>query len=79
VAETRQAGDQSFSEGIAYYERYLSDRWLMTEADVLLYRPDGSVVVPADIVQRLGDGTVDRGRALSIRSTTSVVAGSLDE
>jgi hypothetical protein len=51
----------------------------MTEADVLLYRPDGSVVVPADIVQRLGDGTVDRGRALSIRSTTSVVAGSLDE
>ena len=33
----------------------------MTEADVLLSRPDGSVVVPADIVQRLGDGAVDRG------------------
>jgi len=52
----------------------------MTEADVLLSRPDGSVVVPADIVQRLGNGTVDRGRgALDQSSTASVVAGLLDE
>jgi hypothetical protein len=29
---------------------------------VLALRPDGSVVVPADIVQRLGAGAFDRGR-----------------
>jgi hypothetical protein len=81
VAETLQAGDQRFFQrGLRIMSRYLSDRWLMTEADVLLSRPDGSVVVPADIVQRLGNGTVDRGRgALDQSSTTSVVAGLLDE
>jgi hypothetical protein len=39
---------------------------------VLAMRPGGSVVVPADYVQLLGDGVVDRGRRILDRIVADI-------
>jgi hypothetical protein len=41
---------------------------------LLAIRPDGSVVVPADYVMRLGDGAVDRGRRVLERLVSDIRA-----
>ena len=41
---------------------------------LLAIRPDGSVVVPANHVMRLGDGAVDRGRRVLERLVSDIRA-----